>query len=548
MKNTTLCYALVIPLRRVPERFEILTYSYMSTEPVQTGDFVEIPFGKNMLFGLVIGQLKQKPSFTVKDIKKITPYRLSTQTLSLINSIKKIYGGTYNHILQLIVNEELLKQLNKKSIHAGYDNLICAQENNLALTPIQKPQHRLYIEKTSIDRGALLKKSISPLGTTLLLVPEQYTLEKIHEELIKNNVEHVVYYGEIKANKRAEIWHKALCGERQIILATRIGVFLPFKELRHIIIIDEDNEAYTELHKPSYHAPIVAQILASLYQANVTTITPAPLFETWLDFHLYKKEYGAYQLTKSGNPIPTVHIISMTEERKSGFQGAISDAALKAIAGTLARNKQVLLFINRRGVAGVIICKDCASVFICVHCENILTLHEKFELRCHRCGYTSNTIIACQKCGSLERKSYSLGTQGLEKVIKNTFEKAHIVRLDSDTVSGRKKIKTALDSRELNEADIIIATQIINKPLDVPRLVTSIAICPDVMLQFPHFRAQEKAFQILSRLKINTKETFIIQSYLPELPIYRAIVEGDASLFFKNEHAVRMLLKLPPFE
>lgn len=544
-------YASVIPLRRVPERFSVLSYSYDSSMTITRGDIVTMPFGKSEIYGVVVSTQQFKPSFSVKKISSILPYQVGEKTLLVIEQLHRHYHVSYAQIVQLFISATTIEALNKKSIQ---DELlgIETQAKRNPETRLKKDvtfPYRLYIEKSANDRSELLIKLLSRAsGTTLIVLPEQYALSHIEKRLTDANIEFVPYHGEVNARKRSTVWLKALRGIPQTIVTTRIGLFLPFKELSDIVLFDEDNDAYEEIRSPHYHAVDIARLLTETYGATMSTVVPAPLFETWYAGESNPKNHTVFQLTQTDKTPTQVSIVSMTEERMSGNRGPLSELSLQKIAATLAQNKQVLLFINRRGVVSMTVCKECDTIATCPRCETPLTTHRNGEFKCHRCTFSSESLTACKNCGSLRQKSIGLGTQGIEDLLNTIFAQAKIIRLDSDSVKGSKERKFALSFEELDNADIIVATKIIDKPLDLPRLATSIAVVPDSLLHIPHFRAEEKALQTLARLKVNTKEDLIIQTYLPNSAVYQALETGNLIPFYTQERDTRKLLKLPPFE
>ncbi len=554
MNDTTtkeqLSYASVIPLRRVPERFAVLSYSYEKSLNLSRGDVVKMPFGKSEIFGVVISTQQFKPSFSVKQISTILPYQLGEKTLSAIDQIHAHYHVSYAQIVQLFISSTTLEALNKKSIQDDLLGIFEETKNYIEAAPSQEVQfpYRLYIEKSANDRSELLTKLLSrATGTTLIVLPEQYALSHIEKRLTDANINFVSYHGEINARKRATIWLKALNGIPQTIVTTRIGLFLPFRELSNIILFDEDNESYEEIRSPHYHAVDIARLLTETYGAAMSTVVPAPLFETWHACESNPKTHTVFQLTQTNDTPTQVTIVPMTEERMSGNHSALSEIALQKIAATLAQHKQVLLFINRRGVVSMTVCKECDAIASCPRCQTALTTHRNGEFKCHRCNFNSEILSACKNCGSLRQKSIGLGTQGIEDLLNKIFAQAKIIRLDSDSVKGSKERKFALSFDELDSADIIVATKIIDKPLDLPRLATSIAVVPDSLLHIPHFRAEEKALQTLARLKVNTKENLILQTYLPDSAVYQALETGNLMPFYTQERDTRKLLKLAPF-
>ena len=297
----------------------------------------------------------------------------------------------------------------------------------------------------------------------------------------------------------------------------------------------EHNENYNEKRQPNYNAVEAAEHLAKIWNVPLIIISSTPRVETW-----HKNKNITWDDKEKLTPIT---ILDMADERRKGNFSVFAEKTTERIAANLAQDKQILLFINRKGESTATICTECGEVFKCEKCNGILTLHEENLLKCHKCKIQIEIPDNCYKCDSINLKSIGSGTEKIEKEISKIFSKAHVLRLDQETIAARK-----LDEKTLNKADILIATQIIDKPLDLPRLKLSIALTPDFLLNMPDFRATERVFQILTHIRHLTQNgEMIIQTFLSEHKLFKNLQENRIEDFYEDELAARKMLNLPPF-
>lgn len=545
-------FATIVPLRRVPRQFEILSYGIPSGMAVATGDVVEMPFGKTSIWGVVLSQTKTRPSFAVKAIEKVSQTRLPPHALELITFMVNEFGCSYTKALELFITPDVARQLNKKSDQESEMN--AASNATIATTTKSHKQQSarttLLIEKNRTNRHELIEKiAQSATGTVLVIVPDHYSLDELIKKLEpKLNEVLLPFHGELTPKKRTAVWKAAFTGERKIIVATRLGIYLPFTNLEHIVFFDEDNAAYRELREPHYHAADVAFKLAQLLQVPLTHLSPTPRLETWIAAQNKTTKSEAFFISEAARPTAHVEIISMKDERRRHNFSALAEASVAAVARALAEQKQVLIFVNRRGTAGMVICNDCYTPLTCPRCENLFTLHDEEQLLCHLCHMTKNLPESCAVCGGTQLDAVLIGTQGIEKQLNTIFDHARVVRVDSDTTKRSRKNRMGITEGELESADILVATQILNKQLNLPRLAVSVAVSPDSLLNIPSIDGLEQALSLLNRLKQNTREQMIIQTMLPENQVYVAVQSGSIDTFMKNEAELRKLLKIPPFD
>jgi len=367
-----------------------------------------------------------------------------------------------------------------------------------------------------------------------------------------------VLHSKLSLGEQFDEWQRIRNGEFDVVIGPRSAVFAPQPDLG-LIVIDEEHEWTYKQHdkSPRYHARDVAIKLAELTGTVVILGSATPDVETF-----YQAQQGDYQLVQlpervtpsEGSPLPQVEVVDLREELKAGnrslFSRSLSQAMTKAVAG----GEQVILFLNRRGAATFIQCRNCGFVLRCRRCEVVLTHHLAGDvLVCHQCNYRMSVPQVCPRCLSRRIKFLGIGTQKLEQETGYTFPQARLLRWDSDvTKKGKYSHQERLNKFRAHEADVLIGTQMIAKGLDLPLVTLVGVINADIALNLPDFRAGEKTFQLLSQVAGRAGRgtlwgQVIIQTYAPEHYAIKAAAKHDYALFYNKEIAYRRQLHNPPF-
>jgi len=275
----------------------------------------------------------------------------------------------------------------------------------------------------------------------------------------------------------------------------------------------------------------------------------------------YRAQQGEYQLIElkeritpyGPSPLPGVEVVDLKEELKAGNRSLFSRSLVGAMTEALARNEQVLLFLNRRGTATFVQCRDCGFVFRCSHCTASLTYHSATrKLVCHHCRYSVALPVECPQCLSHSLRFLGIGTQRVEEEVGHFFPQARILRWDRDVASGRRAHEELLTKFRAHEADVLIGTQMIAKGLDLPQITLAGVISADTGLNLPDFRAGERTFQLLCQVAGRAGRGFtpgraIIQTYSPEHYAIRAAAKHDYLTFYAQEIDYRRKFGYPPF-
>jgi primosomal protein N' (replication factor Y) len=364
-----------------------------------------------------------------------------------------------------------------------------------------------------------------------------------------------VLHSKLSLGEQFDEWRRIREGEFDVVIGPRSAVFAPQLNLG-LIVIDEEHEwTYKQEDSPRYHARDVALKLAELSGAVVVLGSATPDVETF-----YHAERGDYHLLKlpervtprDGSPLPQVEVVDLREELKAGNRGLFSRSLSRAITRAVANKEQVILFLNRRGGASFVQCRNCGFVLQCKRCEVPLTHHLVEDvLVCHRCNYRMPVPQTCPRCFSRRIKFLGLGTQKLEEEVSQNF-RARLLRWDSDATRGKHSHDEILGKFRHHQADILIGTQMVAKGLDLPLVTLVGVVSADIALNLPDFRAGERTFQLLSQVAGRAGRgtlggRVIIQTYTPEHYAIQAASRHDYGSFYAREIDYRRQLRNPPF-
>ncbi len=366
-----------------------------------------------------------------------------------------------------------------------------------------------------------------------------------------------VLHSGLSAGERFDEWHRISNGEVDVVIGSRSAIFAPQPNLG-LIVIDEEHEWTYKQHDtpPRYHTRNVAKKLAELSGATVILGSATPDIESF--YHARNGDYHLLELPErvvplKGSPLPGVEIVDMRGELKSGNRSIFSRSLYQATLSSIENKKQAIMFLNRRGGATFVQCRNCGFVVRCPRCAVALTFHPSTNtLACHRCNYHRPIPHTCPQCGSSRIKFLGIGTEKLEQEARMSFPQARLLRWDSDTVRKEKAHQEILDRFRSHQADILIGTQMIAKGLHLPMVTLVGIISADLSLNFPDFRAGERTFQLLSQVigragRGDGGGQVIIQTYCPGNYAIQAASKHDYDLFYQQEIAYRRLLQNPPF-
>ncbi len=392
----------------------------------------------------------------------------------------------------------------------------------------------------------------------LLLEPEIGLATHILERVVRRFGDRVgLYHSMTGIAKRRDVWERARAGELRFIVGARSAVFVPLKDLRLVIIDEEQEPSFKQEESPRYHGRDVAIVRARFEKALVLLGTATPSLESWRNVQTGK--FHGHRLTHiySGNEPAKVEVVDLRNDpglRPGGGPLSIfSGRLVEKIRDRLARGEQTILFLNRRGHSTVVQCSDCGEMFRCDRCDVVLTYHRATaDLRCHHCGIVRPRPASCGSCEGERLFFGGVGTQKLEEKLTELFPRARLLRLDTDSTRRRGSHSEYLAAIERGEVDILIGTQMIAKGFDFPRVTLVGVLLADREMALPEFRSAERAFQILTQVAGRAGRgvvpgEVVVQSMLPDHYVIRAAVSGDYEAFAAEELGYRKELDYPPF-
>lgn len=364
-----------------------------------------------------------------------------------------------------------------------------------------------------------------------------------------------IYHSKFNNNERIEIWNKIKSGELKIILGARSALFLPFKNLG-LIIIDEEHDPSFKQHDPAprYNARDAAVFYASLFNGKVLMGSATPSLESY--YNALKNKYGLVTLKErfGGTQLPEIKIIDTKTVAASKKGKVMISPQLKAeIESTLKKDKQVILFQNRRGYAPFLICGTCGFLPQCANCSVTLTLHKySNKLHCHYCGNTYPKLVSCPACGSVNWMEKNFGTEKIEEELTEDFPENRIARMDVDAVKGKNAHDTLIKLFEQHRIDILAGTQMVVKGLDFENVSLVGVLDADGLLSFADFRVNERAFQLMEQVsgragRKSDRGLVLIQASKVNHPVLLFVQKHDYEKFYECEIQMRKQFFYPPF-
>ncbi len=403
----------------------------------------------------------------------------------------------------------------------------------------------------------LIQQIIATGKQVLYLVPEIALTTQLTDRLRRVFGSRLgVYHSRFSDAERVEIYRDVLADDKyDVVLGVRSLVLLPFSNLG-LVIVDEEHESSYKQQEPAprYHARNAAIILARFSQAKVLLGTATPAIETY--YNAQQGKYGLVELKEryKGVQLPKIVVVdSKLQYHRKEMTGHFSDVLTQRLTNEIARNKQTIVFQNRRGYARYLECKQCGYVPKCVNCDVSMTMHERQGvLSCHYCGYTILIPHTCPVCKTSQLIDRGFGTEKIEDELQNLFPTARVARMDLDTTRNKNAHQDIINSFARHDVDILVGTQMVTKGLHFDDVSTVAVLNADNLMNKPDFRAYEQAYQILEQVsgRAGRKEEqgeVLIQTFQPDNPILRYVVEHDYKGFYHQQIVERQTFKYPPF-
>ena len=384
----------------------------------------------------------------------------------------------------------------------------------------------------------------------LVLVPEiALTPQLVSRFEARLGVKAAVLHSSLSEKIRRLSWQAAATGQSKVILGTRSAVFASLPNLGLIILDEEHDMSYKQQEGVRYHARDVAIMRAKQENISIVMGSATPSLESLAN--VVRDRYQLCELSKrvANAVMPAIHLLSLDQLQ---VRQGLSVTLINAIEKNIKRKQQTLIFINRRGYAPIVICKQCGETASCQHCHARLIYHTDGSLKCHHCGAFEPAGDVCRSCNSNALVKLGQGTQRIEEVLTRLFPQARIARLDRDVTRKKDKLESVLDSMAAGQVDILIGTQMLAKGHDFP-MVTLVGILnADQGLFGMDFHATESMIQQLVQVsgragRAKNPGKVLIQTHFPAHPLYAHICGHDYAGFARQELTLRQQAGFPPY-
>ncbi len=402
----------------------------------------------------------------------------------------------------------------------------------------------------------LIRKQLDEGFQVLYLLPEiALTVQLVGKlrALFGNKV--LISHSRFNENERVEVYKKVAEGEPCVVIGARSSLFLAFRNLG-LVIVDEEHDASFKQYDPAprYQARDAAIMLAHLAGARVLLGSATPSLESY--YNAKSGKYGLVRLDRRyGDAVlPEIELIDLGEMIKSKrMQGSFSKPLIEKIEAGIQAHKQVILFQNRKGYVPIILCNNCGWTLKCVSCDISLTYYKSTDMmRCHYCGYSQRPVKSCPTCGSAHLEMSGFGTELIEEELHLKHPEFRIARFDQSSIRGKHAHHRIVHEFEEHELDVLVGTQMLAKGLDFEGVNLVGVMQADQLLNFPHFRSHERAFQLLTQVsgragRREEKGQVLIQTFRTGHPVLKQVIRGDYEDFYAAELAERERFNYPPF-
>ncbi|TPE44351.1 replication restart helicase PriA [Pontibacter mangrovi] len=402
----------------------------------------------------------------------------------------------------------------------------------------------------------LIKHALDGGGQVLYLLPEIALTAQIVTRLMKVFGDKLgIYHSKFSDNERAEVWQGVLSGRFQVVIGVRSSIFLPFHDLS-LIIVDEEHEPSYKQYDPAprYNARETALMMAHLQGAKTLLGSATPSIESY--YNCKTGRWGLVSITKRFGEakLPEIELVdTRREQQRKNMHSHFSAKLLQDIEERLKRHEQVILFQNRRGYAPFISCDECSWIPKCKFCAVSLSYHKyNNELRCHYCGYHERMPHDCPACGATTLRSMGFGTEKVEDELKLLLPNAEVQRMDLDTTKKKNSYQQIISDFESGRTNVLVGTQMVTKGLDFENVSLVGILNADTIINFPDFRAHERAYQLFVQVsgragRKGKPGSVIIQTRDPLQPIFNKVRSNDYQTLYEHEIEERLRFGYPPF-
>jgi primosomal protein N' (replication factor Y) len=545
-----------------------LTYSSPDNLPLMS--VVTVPLRSRLATGFIVAEAG-RPGFATKPIKALLSDKpLPYHCLELAQWIANYYASSLGEALrQFAPSKPAVRQIKQESLQKLDETGVVQLELKSPLTTEQKralKQVKVSASTTVLLHGEtgsgktrvyleLAKETLAAGKSVIMLTPEiSLTTQLAAAAKTYLDKQPLIMHSQLSAAKRKQIWLKILeTNEPLVVVGPRSALFAPLPSVG-LIVVDEAHEpAYKQEQSPRYSALRVASQLGSLAGAKVVYGTATPLVS---DYYLAEERGAVVRMSQqalggSADDV-TAKVIDLKDRGNFGSNPYLSKQLIEDISSNLSAKKQVIIYLNRRGSARVILCTNCGWQDLCPNCDVSLVYHGDEHLaRCHICGFSHRPPAACPNCGNPDIVYKSIGTKALADQVEKLFPDRVVKRFDSDNTVG-EQLNEVYGELLSGKVDILVGTQLLAKGLDLPRLGLVGIVSAESSLTLPDYTAEERTFQLLYQVigrvgRGHSRGEVVVQTYEPDSIVIQSAVKRDFKQFYEHSLLERKAFKFPPF-
>ena len=499
----------------------------------------------------ILNIVSEKQEISLANLKKDIPTAARLVKLMVADGYlatfeKKVFRDPFGDTVDPDIPPQLTDEQSrvvdqvKESFNLGFNRYLLCGVTGSGKTEVYM---RLVTEAVARGKGAIV------------LVPEISLISQTERRFrarFGNTI--AVLHSGLSQGELLDQWHRIASGEVTIVIGARSAIFAPAKNLGMIIVDEEHDLSYKQETGLRYNARDLAVVRAQQNGCSVVLGSATPSIQSYFNAQQGKFRELTLKNRVNAHPLPQITLVDLKKYKEyRGREKLVTPELSRAISACLAKDEQVIIFLNRRGFATFPVCESCGEAIKCRFCDITMTLHKDGDaFRCHLCGFSSSSGMACPSCKAKKIKPLGFGTERIETLLKGMFPHARIARLDQDTGSKKGATVQILKKVKNHTVDIIVGTQMLAKGHDFANITLVGVICADLSLNFPDFRAGERTFQLLAQVagragRGEKTGKVIMQTYNPDHFSIEASRNQDFIQFYNSEIPFRKALSYPPY-
>lgn len=551
------------------------------SEGLELGSLVSINFNQKATYGFIVGFPKEErvpTSFTIKPIEKVVLEKspFSPSMIQFLKWTAEYYCYPVGEVFSAALPKQhwvYLSKENRKPLKLKFfEGVKIPSKPILDLTAEQKSVlevlHRETPEKAFLLHGVtgsgktevylqMIRSTLEEGKGAIVLVPEISLTPQLigrFSQRFPNQI--AVLHSDLTPKERFEEWEKIRTGIAPIVIGVRSAIFAPVSNLGLLIVDEEHETSFKQEDSLRYHARDLSVVRGKIEKAKVILGSATPSLETFYNAKQGKYHYLRMESRVENRVLPQMKLIDLKNKdlQLSPKFPWLTRPLFQAIEKCIAQGEQSILFLNRLGYAHFLFCKDCGHSWRCLNCDVSLTYYvNPPHLLCHYCQMTQDVPNTCELCEGMSIQKVGVGTEQLEKTLKELLPKARIARMDRSVLKNRKDLENLLNQIANREMDIIIGTQMVTKGHDFPNVSLVGVLCADASLNLPDFRSVEKTFQVLTQVagragRGDKLGEVWVQTLNPKHPIFNDLNAEKIETFYVRELEKRRNFGFPPFE